>query len=444
MKTTAVAQPAAAPPEPGPPANYLDLYGLSKSPFSATGDGSNYILFGSHRRAFELLVDHLVNGSGMIVLQGEEGIGKTETLHAAAIAARESGLSTIIVSRPRDHRLNLGQLAAALRGRTGEKEQGDVAITHILTPPRKVVLIDDVDLLPSGCVHLLLSLVRRIPNETGAPAIILGTSVNLAVDPARPDFAQIAATAKNTVRLPRLGSAEVRQYIERSLWISGGTTRRLITPDAIKLLIARSGGLPGSVNRLMEAVLTAGFARGDTIVTAKTVAAATGPIGSPRPRAHFDDPMPSGRAGYAMQIGAIVLLAAGLSLFLYKGLTGLAQPQPHADVQSAPAPATLPAPQQPEVIPAPAPLPPELMAAMLKRGDQSLALGDIAAARLLYQRAAEAGNAQAATALGKTYDPKYVAAGQRPNPARAAAYYRKAITLGDRQATALLADLNIR
>ena len=51
-----------------------------------------------------------------------------------------------------------------------------------------------------------------------------------------------------------------------------------------------------------------------------------------------------------------------------------------------------------------------------------LALGDISAARLLYERAAALGSAKAATALGKTYDPAFLASiqvsGLAPNRCR--------------------------
>ena len=77
----------------------------------------------------------------------------------------------------------------------------------------------------------------------------------------------------------------------------------------------------------------------------------------------------------------------------------------------------------------------------MKRGSESLGLGDIAAARLLFQRAAEGGNAQAATALGKTYDPKFVSAGSPPDAAQALEWYRKAVGLGDPQAADLLKRL---
>ena len=48
------------------------------------------------------------------------------------------------------------------------------------------------------------------------------------------------------------------------------------------------------------------------------------------------------------------------------------------------------------------------IARLLARGDWLLATGDITAARLLYERAADAGEARAAVRLGETFDPVYL------------------------------------
>jgi TPR repeat protein len=64
-----------------------------------------------------------------------------------------------------------------------------------------------------------------------------------------------------------------------------------------------------------------------------------------------------------------------------------------------------------------------------------LATGDISAARLLYEPAAEAGNGPAAAALGRTFDPAFLTSigtiGIRPDPSAAAKWYRKAASLGE-------------
>ena len=74
------------------------------------------------------------------------------------------------------------------------------------------------------------------------------------------------------------------------------------------------------------------------------------------------------------------------------------------------------------------------IAGLLARGDWLLATGDITAARLLYERAADAGEARAAVRLGETFDPVYLdgshVRGLQGNRDMAASWYRRARDLG--------------
>ncbi len=74
-----------------------------------------------------------------------------------------------------------------------------------------------------------------------------------------------------------------------------------------------------------------------------------------------------------------------------------------------------------------------------------LSLGDVAAARLFYERAADLGSAQGAISLGKTYDPAFLAliraAGVTPNRDAAAAWYQQGAALGDTEGSRLLVML---
>ena len=90
--------------------------------------------------------------------------------------------------------------------------------------------------------------------------------------------------------------------------------------------------------------------------------------------------------------------------------------------------------------PAKSTVPPAIDQAMqhtlLDRGDTMLTLGDILAARLLYQRAAEFGVAIAAFKLANTYDSAFLVEHQdlrsvRPDVQQAAMWYRKAQELGE-------------
>jgi hypothetical protein len=75
------------------------------------------------------------------------------------------------------------------------------------------------------------------------------------------------------------------------------------------------------------------------------------------------------------------------------------------------------------------------IAQMVKRGAELMANGDVAAARLMYQRAAEAGEAIAAFALAETYDPLVLKGGVPPDVGLAHAWYERARDLGSTMAS---------
>jgi hypothetical protein len=69
---------------------------------------------------------------------------------------------------------------------------------------------------------------------------------------------------------------------------------------------------------------------------------------------------------------------------------------------------------------------------LLARGDSFLHAGDVASARLFYERAADAGDWQAAMRMGATFDPAFLSrAGVRTvgDPAKAQSWYRHALDL---------------
>jgi hypothetical protein len=85
------------------------------------------------------------------------------------------------------------------------------------------------------------------------------------------------------------------------------------------------------------------------------------------------------------------------------------------------------------------------IALLMKRGAELVGNGNIGAARLMFQPAAEAGEAKAALALAETYDPlvleKMGAKGITPDVALAQRWYEKAKTLGATAAPESLARL---
>jgi len=115
---------------------------------------------------------------------------------------------------------------------------------------------------------------------------------------------------------------------------------------------------------------------------------------------------------------------------------------------SEPTPALSPSPAlSPDPTARPDPRPAPYTAAeiriLIERGDMLIGRGDLANTRLFYQRAVDAGDAQAAIYLGATYDPSFLSRARlgkavRGNLDRAAYWYRRARELGSSEAVALL------
>jgi hypothetical protein len=85
----------------------------------------------------------------------------------------------------------------------------------------------------------------------------------------------------------------------------------------------------------------------------------------------------------------------------------------------------------------------ETAQSLMQRGQDSLKSGDIATARMLFSRLADAGIADAAFAAAQSYDPRYLAAhnvlGVPGDEVKARDYYQRAAQLGSTEAAAHLA-----
>jgi hypothetical protein len=117
---------------------------------------------------------------------------------------------------------------------------------------------------------------------------------------------------------------------------------------------------------------------------------------------------------------------------------------PATSVDTAQRPALLPTPPQ-TVSPSVAPRPPvaaedaPVVAAKMKIGVELMTYGEVAAARVMFQRAAEAGDGAGAFALAETYDPLVLGGlrlreGVMPDLALARTWYEKARDLGSPEA----------
>lgn len=221
--------------------------------------------------------------------------------------------------------------------------------------------------------------------------------------------------------------------------------------------------LPGRRRGLVPARLETGVPSGGPERLAEPVTGHPGPDRAPAEAGKVNDGAARRgslfrRAGFKAYAGIVAILVLGGGSWLFtqwprsappasRVVTPVtrddrlaARPEPRAE-QPDPAPSA----QSPSVRP-PDVEAQKMVGLLLQRGQAALAVNDIIAARLMFERAAMLGSAAAATAAGKTYDIQFLLeAGVRGVPAdrvSAAAWYRKAAALGDAEAQARLAHID--
>src|SRR5438034_603706 len=175
---------------------------------------------------------------------------------------------------------------------------------------------------------------------------------------------------------------------------------------------------------------------------------------NPKDAARLSAPANEGPGVRTVPTGAVAPTREEITTAYQSAMQGRAPAatQPAAIPPAAPAPvAAAPPAAAPVAAPPPAPVPelmipgdaihhldPNEIAASLRRGDDLIASGDLAAARLVLRRAANAGDAQAAMTLAGTYDPvileKLGVHGFVPDVAMARVWYEKAKKFGSAEA----------
>ena len=256
----------------------------------------------------------------------------------------------------------------------------------------------------------------------GAPASETSLGISLVSDGALPSNSyvrirglnpQMALTAGHVIA-PGAWAVPVAALTDLRLIIPAGAAGK---SDVGIALVAIDGGV---IAEARTAVVVAGAALGSLVApqpgspTATPPSQAAGPGEAARPPVTAPLPPQSTERAARPAAPAVAVLPP------------VAQPAP-----SRPPAARRDAPSS---LPAMSPADRSRAEGHLSRGRSLLQSGDIASARLFFRRAAEAGLAEAALAMGDTFDPvgldRLRAVGVQPDPAEARLWYEKARSLG--------------
>jgi general secretion pathway protein A len=248
---------------------YEAFYGLRERPFELTPNPRFLLMTPRHREALTTLEYGLTARTGIALLLGEAGTGKTTIVHAALQSQRVRQSRAVYLNNPALTRTEFVEFLAAGFGLTADaarsktrclSELTEVLVTRHAAGVMSALVIDEAQCLPDE----LLEEVRLIANIESATekllSIVLAGQPEIAYRLNQPSLRQLKQRIGLRCMLTALSLAETSAYVRERMRIAGGETDDVFTDDAIQMIHDRSRGIPRLISVIADNALVTGFA----------------------------------------------------------------------------------------------------------------------------------------------------------------------------------------
>jgi general secretion pathway protein A len=258
---------------------YEAFYGFQDPPFRLVPDPDYLFLSPKHRQALGYLIDGVREGSGVSVLTGKVGTGKT-TLARAVVRDLEPEATAAYIFYPPSTPMELLETINAELGlpylSMSERELVDSLNRYLLEQSeagrRVFVVIDEAQRLePVVLEHLRLLSNLETQKEKLLPIILVGQP-ELKDLLARPELVQLNQRVTSRWHLEPLNKAESAAYIRHRLEVAGGAKATYLFPtQALHEAYRFARGVPRVLNIVCHRALALGYAKEEHSLTLATV-----------------------------------------------------------------------------------------------------------------------------------------------------------------------------
>lgn len=248
---------------------YEEFYGLRERPFELTPDPRFLFMTSQHREALTTLEYGLSGRTGIALLVGDAGTGKTTVVHAALQSQKVQQSHVVYLNNPALTRSEFLEFLAAGFGLSADAARSKTRCLSELTEmlarrhtggTMAALVIDEAQCLPDG----LLEEIRLLSNIESASekllSIILAGQPELADRLNQPSLRQLKQRIGLRCSLESLRAADTDAYVAARLRVAGGEVGEVFTPDAIHTIHERSGGIPRTISVICDNALVTGFA----------------------------------------------------------------------------------------------------------------------------------------------------------------------------------------
>jgi general secretion pathway protein A len=248
---------------------YEAYFGLDERPFELTPNPRFLYMTAPHREALTTLEYGLSGRTGIAVLIGEAGTGKTTLVHAALHSQNTRQSLAVYLNNPSLTRDEFVEFLAAGFGLSADAARSKTRCLYELTEVlarrhqarhMSALVIDEAQCLPD----VLLEEIRLLANIESASekllSIILAGQPELADRLNQSSLRQLKQRVGLRCALRPLRHDETTAYIAARIGVAGGKTERIFTREAIDTVHECAGGIPRTISVICDNALVTAFA----------------------------------------------------------------------------------------------------------------------------------------------------------------------------------------
>lgn len=256
---------------------YLDFFGLQRKPFELVPDPAFLHLSKRHSLALHLLEYGVYEQTGIIVISGEVGSGKTTLIQHMLYTIDDNSITIGLINNTHETLGDVAQWIALSLGIPIEtpnsatlfKNIQNFVIDSYAKGKRVLIIVDEAQNLSDSCLEQL-RLFSNINNGVDFLfQILLVGQPEIKEKLSQANMSQIAQRVSVEFHLEPLDWHETKNYIAHRLDVAG-TESKLFDDYAVGAIFFQSGGLPRLINTLCDQCLAFAYAKNETFISLET------------------------------------------------------------------------------------------------------------------------------------------------------------------------------
>src|SRR5262245_48379480 len=258
---------------------YESFYGFRERPFDLTPNPRFLVMTDVHREALSNLEYGIASRTGITLLVGDAGTGKT-TLIRTALERQPERVHCVHLQNPA---LTRGEFVEMLAWRFDLSDRARESKTALLLEledvlkrradagESTVLLIDEAQSLPRDILEEIRLLANIETNERKLLSVIMAGQPEVTSLLNDESLRQLKQRVALRCELRPLTLQETAGYIAGRIRSAGGVGAQVFTREAVTLIHERSRGIPRTISVICDNALLTGFAVGQRPVNSSTI-----------------------------------------------------------------------------------------------------------------------------------------------------------------------------